>query len=150
LNEDFVDLLRCLLKEDARFLVVGAHALAAHGVPRATGDIDIWVDRDGPNARRVFQALADFGAPLAALNVSLSDLSNPDSVIQIGLPPRRIDILTSISGVDFRPAWERRATFNFSDLMIPVLGRSDLITNKLAAGRPKDLADVSILEPGPV
>jgi len=149
LNEDFIDLLRCLLKEDARFLVVGAHAMAAHGVPRATGDIDIWIDRESPNARRVFQALANFGAPLAALNVSLADLSNPEGVIQIGLPPRRIDILTSISGVDFQSAWERRVTFRFSDLMVPVLGRADLITNKRAAGRPKDLADVSILEPEP-
>ncbi len=149
MNEDFIDFLRCLLKEDARFLVVGAHAMAAHGVPRATGDIDIWIDRESPNARRVFQALADFGAPLAALNVSLSDLSNPEGVIQIGLPPRRIDILTSISGVDFQSAWERRVTFRFSDLLVPVLGRGDLIVNKRAAGRPKDLVDVSILEPGP-
>ncbi len=147
MNEDFIDFLQSLLKEEARFLVVGAHAMAAYGVPRATGDIDIWIDSEGANPARVFQALARFGAPLASLGVSLSDLSLADRVIQIGLPPRRIDVLTSISGVDFLSAWERRASFRVGDITIPVLGRDDLIANKRAAGRPKDLADVAILDP---
>ena len=105
MNEDFIDLLRVLLIEKARFLIVGAHALAAHGVPRATGDIDIWIEAEGANADRVFRALARFGAPLRALGISASDLAAPDSVVQIGLPPRRIDVLTGVTGVDFKSAW---------------------------------------------
>ncbi len=146
MNEDFIDLLRVLLIEEARFLVVGAHALAAHGVPRATGDIDIWIEADGANADRVFRALARFGAPLRSLGMSPSDLTVPDCVVQIGLPPRRIDVLTGVTGVDFKSAWERRASFVLSGLDVPVLGREDLIANKKAAGRPKDLADVAVLE----
>lgn len=145
MNEDFIDLLRCLLKEDARFLVVGAHAMAAHGVPRATGDIDVWVAADGKNAACVFRALADFGAPLGSLGVSTKDFTVPDRVIQLGLPPRRIDVLTGISGLTFDPAWDRREIFPFSDLAVPVLGREDLLTNKRAAGRPKDIADIAAL-----
>jgi hypothetical protein len=92
LNEDFLDILRALLEEGTRFLVVGAHALAVHGVPRATGDLDIWIDPVPDNAKRVWQAITRFGAPLDSLGISLHDLSEPDTVVQIGLPPRRIDI----------------------------------------------------------
>ena len=148
MNEDFIDLLRSLLKEDARFLVVGAHAMAAHGVPRATGDIDIWVPADEGNALHVFRALARFGAPLSSLGISIADLAAPKNVVQIGLPPRRIDVLTSITGVDFEAAWNRRVFFTFSDLRVPVLSRDDLIANKRAAARPKDLADVAVLDAG--
>lgn len=146
MNEDFIDLLRSLLKEEARFLVVGAYAMAAHGVPRATGDIDIWVAADEGNAARVFRALAQFGAPLGSLGVSAEDFAAPNRVVQIGLPPRRIDVLTGVSGVVFDEAWARRASFRFSDLSVPVLGRDDLILNKRAAGRPKDLADLAVLD----
>jgi hypothetical protein len=146
LNEDFIDLLRSLLKEEARFLVVGAYAMAAHGVPRATGDIDVWVAADEGNAARVFRALAQFGAPLGSLGVSAEDFAAPNRVVQIGLPPRRIDVLTGVSGVVFDEAWARCASFRFSDLSVPVLGRDDLILNKRAAGRPKDLADLAVLD----
>lgn len=147
MNEDFVDLLGSLLKEEARFLVVGAYAMAAHGVPRATGDIDIWVAADPGNADRVYRALARFGAPLGSLGISVADFAAPDKVIQFGLPPRRIDVLTGISGVTFDPAWERREVFPFSGLSVPVLGRADLLVNKRAAGRPRDLADIAVLDP---
>ena len=146
MNEDFIDLLRSLSEAEARFLVVGAHALAAYGVPRATGDIDIWIPADKTNADRVFLALANFGAPLGALGLSASDFAAPDTVVQIGLPPRRIDVLTGISGVDFEAAWERRISFTFSGVAVPVLGRDDLVANKRAAGRPKDLADLAVLD----
>lgn len=146
MNEDFIDLLQSLLTEEARFLVVGAYAMAAHGVPRATGDIDIWVAADEGNAGRVFRALARFGAPLSSLGISVVDFTAPDRVVQIGLPPRRIDVLTTISGVAFEAAWDRREIFPFSGLSVPVLGRGDLIENKRAAGRPKDLADVATLD----
>lgn len=146
MNEDFLDLLRSLLKEEARFMVVGAYAMAAHGVPRATGDIDVWVAADEANAARVFRALAQFGAPLDALGIQASDFAAPDSVVQIGFPPRRIDVLTGVSGIDFASAWAGRTFARFSDLTVPVLGREDLVANKRAAGRPKDLADLAVLD----
>lgn len=146
MNEDFLDLLRSLLKEEARFMVVGAYAMAAHGVPRATGDIDIWVAADEANAVRVFRALAQFGAPLEALGITAADFAAPDRVVQIGLPPRRIDVLTGVSGIDFASAWPGRASARCADLTVPILGRQDLVANKRAAGRPKDLADLAVLE----
>ena len=101
---DFRDVLTELVAADARFLVVGAHALSAHGVPRATVHLDIWVKPDPENAERVYHALARFGAPLDTLGATRSDFLKPDIVAQFGLPPRRIDILTSSSGVTFDAA----------------------------------------------
>lgn len=109
MNRDFRDLLAALLRADARFLVVGAHALAVHGIPRATG---------------------------------------ADTVVQIGLPPRRVDLLTSISGVSFDAAWSGRFAHTVQGLAVPFLGREQLIANKRATGRTKDLADVEALERG--
>jgi hypothetical protein len=144
-NEDFLDLLAALLQEDARFLVVGAHALAVHGVPRATGDLDVWVDTDGANAERVWSALLRFGAPLAALGIGREDFAVPERVVQIGMPPRRIDVLTSISGVQFAEAWAARVTRLVAALEVPFLGREALVRNKRASGRAKDLADLEAL-----
>jgi hypothetical protein len=110
------------------------------------GDIDIWVAADERNAGCVFRAIAQFGAPLGSLGVSAAEFAAPDRVIQIGLPPRRIDVLTGVSGIVFDKAWARRASFHVSDLSVPVLGRDDLILNKRAAGRPKDLADLAVLD----
>src|ERR1043166_2083967 len=104
-NEDFRDILVALVQQEARFLVVGAHALAKHGYPRATVDIDIWIDASEDNARRVWRALAEFGAPLEDLDVEEHDLVRPDVVAQFGLPPNRIDILTGLSGISFADAW---------------------------------------------
>ena len=128
-NEDFLDLLRLLLRADTKFLVVGAHAMAVHGVPRATGDIDIWVDPDPANADRAWRALLEFGAPVREVGVSRKDLETPGVVIQIGRPPRRIDILTQISGVSFEEAWRNRAVHSFETLPIPFLGRAELVRN---------------------
>ena len=146
MNEDFLDMLRALARHDVRHLVVGAHALAVHGVPRSTGDIDIWIDPSPGNASRAWAALVEFGAPVAALGVSARDLQAPDLVVQIGLPPRRIDLLTSLTGIEFAEAWDRRALFPVDDLDVPFLDRESLLVNKRAAGRPKDLADVAALE----
>ena len=145
-NQDFLDVLSALLRAGARFLVVGAHAMAAHGVPRATGDLDVWVDLTPDNADRVWQALLEFGAPLAALSVSKRDLEIPGQVIQIGLPPQRIDILTGVTGVDFETAWMERIVHQIETLELPFIGREALLRNKRATGRAKDLADVEILE----
>jgi len=144
MNPDFRDLLHALSEAEARFLVVGAYALAVHGRPRATGDLDIWVEPTIDNAARVYQALVEFGAPLDDL--TQSDLAAAGVVFQMGLPPRRIDILTSISGVAFSDAWPRRVTARFGDVAAPVIGRDDLLANKRASGRPKDIVDADLLE----
>jgi hypothetical protein len=144
-NEDFKDLLAALLGAEARFLVVGAHAMAVHGVPRATGDLDVWIARDGSNTERVWSALMRFGAPVAAMGVARDDLTRPDMVVQIGVPPRRIDILTSISGVEFDEAWPGRVTHEVDGLAVPFLGRTALVRNKRASGRTKDKADLEAL-----
>jgi hypothetical protein len=147
LAEDFRDLLRAFADHDVRFLVVGAYALAVHGRPRATGDLDVWIDPTPDNAERAFAALGDFGAPLHDLTVA--DLATPGVVFQIGLPPLRVDILTQISGVEFERAWPRRQSAAFGDLTIDVIGRADFIANKKATGRLKDLADAERLERRP-
>ena len=144
MNRDFAEMLSALSEADAQFLVIGAHALAVHGVPRATGDLDLWVNATPDNAARVWKALSDYGAPLA--NLTLDDLSSPDVVFQIGVSPRRIDILTSISGVEFRDAWHTRDTVMLDELAVPVIGRALLIQNKRAVGRTRDLADIEALE----
>jgi hypothetical protein len=144
MNRDFVEMLSALSAEGAEYLVVGAHAMAAHGVPRATGDLDLWVRPSPPNAARVRDALVRFGAPLHDLTVE--DLASRDMVFQIGLPPARIDILTSISGLSFDDAWSRRLAVRIGSLQVPILSREDFIRNKRAVGRPKDLADIALLE----
>lgn len=144
MNQDFAAMLSALSEAGADYLIVGAYALAAHGHPRATGDIDVWVRATPENARRVWIALQAFGAPLFDLTVE--DLRTPGVVFEIGVPPFRIDILTEISGVDFDGAWPRRAMFNVLGRDLPFIGRRDLIANKRAAGRPRDLADLADLE----
>lgn len=138
-------MLQALLDAEARFLVVGAHALAVHGVPRATGDLDIWIDASQSNASRVWNALEAFGAPVGALELTLEDLTRPERVVQIGLPPRRIDLLTEISGVEFEDAWPHRVVHEVNGMEIPFLGREALLRNKRATGRLKDRADVEAL-----
>jgi len=145
-NEDFRDLLMELLDAEARFLVVGAHAMAVHGVPRATGDLDVWVSPAASNAERVWAALQRFGAPVEQLGVSLEDLQTPGMVVQIGQPPRRIDLLTDVSGLDFEDAWGNRTMHSIGPRAVPFLSREDLIRNKRASGRPKDVADLDVLE----
>jgi len=143
LNPDFAEMLRALSAEGVEYLVVGAYAMAAHGVPRATGDIDVWVRSSPANAERVLRALHRFGAPLFDLTVA--DLTREGTVFQLGLPPRRIDLLTSIDGVTFEDAWPERVTSRFGDLEVTVIGREALVRNKRAAGRLKDLVDLRIL-----
>lgn len=145
MNRDFVEFLETLLANDSRCLIVGAHALAVHGAPRATGDIDIWIDRSPENAARVWRAMVDFGAPVEALGVTTRDLESPDTVVQLGLPPRRIDVLTSVTGLEFADAWTERVLHRVGTLDLPFLGRSALVQNKRATGRHKDLGDLEAL-----
>ncbi len=143
LNPDFKEIISALSVAKAEFLLVGAYAMAAHGYPRATGDLDLWVRPSPENAACVWNALVAFGAPMS--KIKLNDFVTPDIVYQIGLPPRRIDILTTISGVQFEEAWSNRKIFDIAGLLIPVISRTDLIQNKRAVGRTKDLADVENL-----
>lgn len=149
MNPDFLEFLAALIEADARFIVVGAHAVAVHGVPRATGDIDVWIDRTPENAVRVWQALTNFGASAAALTLKPADLEVPETVVQIGLAPRRIDILTDVTGLRFDQAWNQRAVYEIGALAIPFLGRDDLVRNKRASGRYKDLGDLEALGEDP-
>jgi hypothetical protein len=144
MNPDFAEMLSELSAAGVEFIVVGAFAMAAHGNPRATGDIDIWVRPTRENAERVLRALRAFGAPLFELSVD--DLVDEQTVFQIGVAPVRIDILAGIDGVDFEEAWQRRVMVDLGPLKTPVLGLADLITNKRAAGRPRDIADLAWLE----
>jgi hypothetical protein len=143
-NPDFSEMLSAFSAEGVEFLLVGAYALAVHGLPRATGDLDLWVGTAGENPRRVRRALKRFGAALDQL--TLKDLTQPDVVFQIGVAPRRIDVMTSIDGVAFAEAWDRRFEAKLEGLTVPVISRDDLIRNKKAAGRPQDVADVVWLE----
>ena len=144
LNEDYKEMLQCLAEEDVKFLLVGAYALAAHGYPRATMDIDLWVRPTPENAEAVLRALRKFGAPLHGL--SLSDLRKDDTVFQIGVAPRRIDILTGASGLRFDEAFRHSSPIEIEGLQIRIPSVADLIRNKRASGRTKDLADAEALE----
>lgn len=146
LFDDFRDLLIELHNARARFVVLGGHAVAFHGHPRATKDLDILVEADAENAERVYAALAAFGAPLSAFEVGVEDFASYDGVLQLGVPPRRIDIINRADGITFAEAIADGESFELDGRKIPVIGRSALIKNKRAAGRPQDIADVKALE----
>jgi hypothetical protein len=143
-NPNFTELLLAFNEHNVEYLIVGAHALAAHGHVRATKDLDVWVRPEPPNAQKVLQALSVFGAPLSGLTAE--DLSRKETVFQIGLPPLRIDIITSIDGVEFAEAWPDRVETSFGDVPAFVISRHHLITNKKTTARLQDLADVQQLE----
>ena len=143
-NQDFRDMLVALNDAEVDYLVVGAYAVAAHGFPRATGDLDIWVRANPESAGNLLSALTVFGAPMH--EVSAADFSSPSIVFQIGVPPGRIDILTDVSGVNFDAAWANRMTVEIDGVKLSIIGRSDLIANKRETGRPKDIADLAFLE----
>ena len=144
MNDDFLDLLFALSENEVRFLIIGGYAVAMHGRPRATKDLDIWVEASMENAPRVMCALRAFGAPL--FNLTEADLQTPGQGLMMGLPPTRIDVVTEIDGLRFEDAWPQRVTRKVGNLSCPVIGLSDLITNKRASARPQDLTDVKILE----
>jgi hypothetical protein len=145
MNPDFLDLLSSLLAANARFMIVGAYAVGVHGRPRATKDLDVWVEPSADNAPKVMRALQAFGAPL--MGITEEDLRAPGFGLQIGVEPIRVDILTKISGVEFSDAWPSAIDGIFADTVTcKVIGLADLLANKRASGRPQDLADVSALE----
>jgi predicted nucleotidyltransferase len=144
LNDDYKEMLQLLQEEGADFILVGAYALAAHGYPRATMDIDIWVRPAPANAPAVLRALSRFGAPLHGL--SIEDLSHDDTIFQIGVAPRRIDIITGVSGLEFDSAWNHARNVEIEGLSIRIPSLDDLIKNKTASGRTKDIADAEVLK----
>ena len=144
MNRDFAEMLNALSAEAAEVLVVGAYAVAGHGLPRATGDIDLWVRPTPENAARVWRALERFGAPRSRL--SPASFTERDIVYQIGVPPNRIDLLTTIDGVSFADAWADRVTSTVDGVTFQMISKRHLLANKRATGRPQDLADVARLE----
>jgi hypothetical protein len=143
INSDYKSLLRGLNAAGARYLVVGAYAVMAHTEPRYTKDLDIWIDRAEANAQTVYRALAEFGAPLQG--ITAADFTQSEVFYQLGVDPVRIDILTSLSGIDFATAWERRLIVDFEGEPAAVLSREDVIAAKRAVGRPQDKLDVDTL-----
>jgi len=147
LGPDFRDMVALFLEEDVQFLIVGAHALAIHGVPRATGDLDLFIAANPENAARTWRALTRFGAPLADLKIEQRDLAEEGPIFQIGQPPNRIDVMTSISGVRFAEAWDARVIGKFEGRDVGFLSREHLIQNKSSTGRGKDRVDLEMLGP---
>jgi len=133
-----------LLKDKVKFLVVGAYALGVHGYPRATGDIDIWVEPSQENAQKIFEVLSQFGSPIK--EISKETFSAKGIIFQIGVPPRRIDLITEIDGVKFLNAYKNRKIVTLQNLRVPFLSLKDLIRNKQSTGRAKDLLDVKYLK----
>ncbi len=144
LNEDYRDMLQALTGEKVRFLLIGAYALAAYGYPRATMDIDIWVEPSSENADAALRALRRFGAPLQG--VTASELQKDDVIFQIGVAPRRIDIITTASGLRFQEAFERSVSIDIEGIEVHIPSLADLIRNKRMSGRTKDIADAEALE----
>lgn len=144
LNPDFRDILSAFIAHRVEFLLVGGYAMAAHRLPRATKDLDLWVKRSADNATRVLQALDAFGAPRHGLTAA--DLEHDGTIYQVGVPPNRVDVITTVDGVLFADAWRDRTEVDVDGIRIPVIGRQHLIANKRAVGRPQDLVDAELLE----
>jgi predicted nucleotidyltransferase len=144
LSPDFKDLLRLFNDQKVEYLVVGGYAMAAHGHPRYTGDIDLWILAAAENAARIMTALRQFG--FGASGLVESDFQKPEQVIQLGYPPVRIDLMTDIDGLTFADCWPRRIVVDIDGLSIPAIGLADLIRNKEASGRLQDLADLEKLK----
>ena len=143
LDRDFSEFIACFVARDVAFLVVGGYAVAAHGHPRYTKDLDVWVRVDAENAERIVAALSDFG--FGGLGLAAEDFLADDVVVQLGREPQRIDLLTFVSGVEFDEAFENRVDVEVGGVVMPVIGRAELRRNKLATGRLRDLADVEDL-----
>jgi hypothetical protein len=144
LHRDFRELLESFNAHGVEFVLVGAYALAFHGAPRYTGDLDLFVRPTPENAQRILAALKDFG--FGSLGLTLEDFTAPDRVVQLGVPPVRVDLVTSLTGVTWDEVWSARTVVVADGLQIAVIDRTAFIRNKRATGRPKDLVDASLLE----
>lgn len=143
IQTDFKELFEFFNAHEVQYLIVGSYALAFHGAPRYTGDIDVYVKPDQENANKIIKALTDFG--FGSIGLDLSDFEREDRVVQLGVSPVRIDIITSISGVDWNAALNGSVDGYYGDVPVKYIGRSEFIQNKQASGRKKDLADLEAL-----
>ncbi len=144
LNEDYKEILQILLKNNVQFLVVGAYAMAAYGYPRATGDFDIWVAANPANSTKLHKSLTEFGAPLS--QITPETFTEKGIIFQIGVAPRRIDLITMIDGVDFDQAYQDKEVIEIEQLKIPFISKANLIKNKKSTNREKDKLDAKYLE----
>jgi hypothetical protein len=143
IRTDFKELLELFNKHRVEYLIVGGYALALHGAPRVTGDIDLFVRPTNENAERILAALGDFG--FGSLNLSKDDFTKPGMIVQLGVPPVRIDLITSVSGVPWEKADAGKAPGFYADVPVFFIGRDDFLANKRATGRAKDAADIEAL-----
>jgi hypothetical protein len=143
INSDFTDLLRLFNARNVRYLVIGGYAVVQYAEPRFTKDLDLWISTDASNAAAVYAALREFGAPLSGMTEA--DFAEEGYFYQMGVPPVRVDVLMGIPGLQFEEAWQRRVEIDFGELSIFFISRQDLITAKLASGRPQDLLDANLL-----
>ena len=146
MTKDFEELLACFLRHGVRFVVVGAHAVAHHAKPRYTKDLDLFVDSASGNPERIVAALDEFG--FGGIGIAEADFSEPGRILQLGVPPNRIDIMNAIDGVTFEEAWQSRVEGRYGAQAVPFIGRDVLVKNKRASRRPQDLADVETLTGG--
>ncbi len=144
LNKDYKEMLLSLLENEVKFLIVGAYAMAAYGYPRATGDVDIWVEKSKENSERLYKALLVFGAPLK--EITPQTFTDTNTVFQIGVAPRRIDILTDIDGIDFNQAYTSKEDLEYDGIVLPFISKNNLILNKRSTGRGRDMLDANVLE----
>ncbi len=144
LNRDFRELLECFARHEVRYLILGGWALAAHGIVRLTKDLDVWLWPEDANSEAVIAALQEFG--FGDLGLTSADFRTQDTVVQLGYPPNRVDLLTTPSGVDFVACWQDRADVDLDGLVVPFIGLAGLIANKRASARPQDLVDLQLLE----
>jgi len=145
LSKDFKEFVSLLKEHDTEYMIVGGYAVGVHGYPRFTGDLDIWLNPTASNAIQVLKAISDFG--FASFNLTVEDLTKEDNVIQFGQPPLRIDLLTSIDGVLFEDCYANRKQISFDGLVMNFIGYHDLVKNKKATGRHKDLDDLENMKP---
>lgn len=143
-NSDFTDLLKIFNANNVKYLVIGGYAVVQYSEPRYTKDLDLWISTDHTNATAVYKALQEFGAPLS--NLTVDDFAEEGYFYQMGVPPVRVDILMGIPGGNFEEAWQKRAEVDFDDLKVSFISKADLITVKLASGRPQDLIDAKNLD----
>lgn len=147
LSKDFKEFVALLKRHEAEYMIVGGYAVGVYGYPRYTGDLDIWLNPTSSNAGRVLQVIADFG--FTSFGITAEDLTKEGNVIQFGQPPLRIDLLTAIDGVAFEDCYANRKEVTFDGLAMNFIGYHDLVTNKKATGRHRDLDDVENMSPEP-
>ena len=143
INQDFKDLLALFNEQEVDYIIVGGYALAFHGAPRFTGDIDLWIRPTVENAENIIQALVDFG--FGSLGIDTQDLTKDDQVVQLGYPPVRVDLMTTIDGISFDSAFSSSIETYYGKIKVKMITKDDLIKNKKAVGRYKDLADIEAL-----